>query len=155
MIGQRISAGGIVLQDGKVLLVRLRREGVYDFWVLPGGGIEGEEGIFRAAEREVWEETGLEVQAEKIAYIEDFIDEGKYVVKFWMACRQVGGSLSLEHKPAGERELVEVGFFSKEKILQMQVFPVILKESFWQDAEEGFPTIQYLGNSGESDRENG
>src|SRR5512140_2416032 len=102
MIGQRISAGGIVVQNGKVLLVRHYRENQYDFWVMPGGGIEGEEGIFKAAEREVWEETNLKVRAEKIAYVEDFIDEGNYVCKFWVVCDLVSGNLSLENKVISE-----------------------------------------------------
>ena len=69
MIGQRISSGGIVVHKGKVLLVHHYQNDGFDFWVMPGGGIEGDEGILRAAEREVWEETNLKVRAERIAYV--------------------------------------------------------------------------------------
>jgi ADP-ribose pyrophosphatase YjhB (NUDIX family) len=145
MIGQRLSAGGIVIREGKVLLVHLVEAGRFDFWVLPGGGMEGDEGILKAAEREVWEETGLTVQAERIAYVEDFIDEGKYVCKFWVYCQLDAGEISLEHRQASESCLVEAGFFKREEVLGMNVFPAILKETFWEDLEAGFPTIRYLG----------
>ncbi len=145
MIGQRISAGGIVIQDGKVLLVHLVEAGRFDLWVMPGGGIEGDEGIFRATEREVWEETSLTVKAERIAYVEELIDEGKYVCKFWLVCRLEGGRLSLENKVPGEDNLKEARFFSKEELQGMNAYPTVVKDVLWQDLEEGFPTIKYLG----------
>jgi 8-oxo-dGTP pyrophosphatase MutT (NUDIX family) len=80
---QKISAGGIVLQGRKILMVHHYPPNKYDFGVMPGGGIDGNNGIFRAAEGEVWEETNLTVRADKIAYIEEFIDLGRYVCKFW------------------------------------------------------------------------
>jgi 8-oxo-dGTP diphosphatase len=145
MIGQRISAGGIVIRNGKVLLVHHYEKDRFDFWVMPGGGIEGDEGIFRAAEREVWEETSLIVTAEKIAYVEDFIDEGKYVCKFWVCCSFENGELSTEHKDANEGYLRDAKFFSTEELRRVNAFPLILKDIFWRDLEAGFPTIKYLG----------
>ncbi len=145
MIGQRISAGGIVVDNDKVLLVRLCQEGQYDFWVMPGGGIEGDEGIFKAAEREVWEETNLTVRADRIAYVEELTDEGSYVCKFWVVCRLESGTLSIEHKVAGEDSLKEARFFSREELQGMDAFPSILKDVFWQDAAAGFPAIKYMG----------
>jgi 8-oxo-dGTP diphosphatase len=64
---QRISAGGIVVQDNKVLLVHHCQQDAFDFWVMPGGGVEGHEGILKAAMQEVFEETNLAVTAERIA----------------------------------------------------------------------------------------
>jgi ADP-ribose pyrophosphatase YjhB (NUDIX family) len=81
---QRISSAGIVVQDDGVVLMHHFQENVFDFWVMPGGGVEGNEGILKTAEREVFEETNLKVTAERIAYIEDFIDQGRYVCKFWV-----------------------------------------------------------------------
>jgi ADP-ribose pyrophosphatase YjhB (NUDIX family) len=37
----RISAGATAENDGRVLMVRHLREGHYDFWVCPGGGVNG------------------------------------------------------------------------------------------------------------------
>jgi len=63
------AAGGIVLIDDKILLVknRLSEEYIDDydsgFWGYPKGHLDGEETPIKAAEREVYEETGFKVSA--------------------------------------------------------------------------------------------
>jgi 8-oxo-dGTP diphosphatase len=145
MIGQRISAGGIVVQDEKVLLVHHYMENKYDFWVLPGGGVEGDEGIFTAVEREIWEETSLKVKAQRIAYIEELTDEGRYICKFWICCDRENGNLSIKHKAADEDFLTGARYFSKEELKGVNAYPSILKNDFWDDMQAGFETIKYLG----------
>ena len=50
------AAGGVVVRDGRVLLVHRAR---YDDWSLPKGKLEPGETWEDAALREVWEETGV------------------------------------------------------------------------------------------------
>jgi 8-oxo-dGTP diphosphatase len=50
------AAGGIVVRDGRVLLVHRPR---YDDWTLPKGKLDAGESWQEAARREVEEETGL------------------------------------------------------------------------------------------------
>jgi 8-oxo-dGTP diphosphatase len=145
MVNQRISAGGIVVVDNKVLMVHHFLENQYDFWVLPGGGIEENEGIFRAVERELLEETNLKVKSERIAYIEEFMDEGKYVCKFWVYCSLVQGKLSTEHKCTDEGFLQDAKFFSEEELCGMNAFPEIVRNDLWKDLADGFSKIKYLG----------
>ena len=52
--------------SGSLLLVR--HEGV-DMWVLPGGGLDGDESFHEAAERELAEEAGVEVEYDGLAYL--------------------------------------------------------------------------------------
>jgi len=144
---QRISAGGIVVNENKVLLVHHFQENKFDFWVLPGGGVEGAEGFMKAAEREVFEETNLVVKAEKIAYVQDFFDEGHYVCKFWVYCQLISGCVGLNNKEDSENFLENIGFFSQDEIQAMTVYPEILKNEFWRDLAQGFPHIKYVGLS--------
>ena len=64
-----ISAAALVVRDEQVLLVTHRETGRYDFWLPPGGSLEGSESIFECARRETLEETGLNVELEHILYI--------------------------------------------------------------------------------------
>lgn len=60
----RLSAVALIHHEGKIL-VGARRRGAYKgTYVLPGGGVELGESIVHALEREVKEETGLDVTVE-------------------------------------------------------------------------------------------
>ena len=61
------AAGGIILIDDKILLVKNRLSEEYEadydsgFWGYPKGHLDDEETPIKAAEREVYEETGFKV----------------------------------------------------------------------------------------------
>jgi 8-oxo-dGTP pyrophosphatase MutT (NUDIX family) len=63
-------AGGVVLRDGRVLLVRAK-PAPHD-WVLPKGHIEKNETPAETAEREVREEAGVEATAEREVGVLEF-----------------------------------------------------------------------------------
>ena len=55
----------VVERDEKVLMVRRGVEPGLGMWSLPGGYVDRGEMVERAAEREVVEETGLEVKGDR------------------------------------------------------------------------------------------
>jgi ADP-ribose pyrophosphatase YjhB (NUDIX family) len=55
---REVSAGGLVVRDGKVLLVRVENLQGEVRWTFPKGHLEAGEGPRQAARREVEEETG-------------------------------------------------------------------------------------------------
>lgn len=61
MIAPRVcfTAGGLVIQNSKILLVRHKKLGI---WLAPGGHIEDLEMPHQAALREVLEETGIQCE---------------------------------------------------------------------------------------------
>ncbi len=79
----RISAGAIVIHEQKILLVNHKKDGHYDFWVAPGGGVKGTETTEQTAIREVKEETGLDISVLKLAYIEELFNSEVRLCKFW------------------------------------------------------------------------
>jgi len=142
----RIGAGGLVVRDGRLLLVRHFEPGKLDFWVPPGGGVEGSEGALRGAEREVFEETGLKVRAERLAYIQELAAADYYLCKFWVVCVDDGAPLSLANRMPDERtSLVEAKFFSWAELQQVEAVPFLLEDSFWEDLRHGFPVLRHLG----------
>ncbi len=60
---------------GKVLLTRRTDNGQ---WCLPGGRVEAGESVSEACVREVWEETGLQVQITRLAGV--YSDPNRLVI---------------------------------------------------------------------------
>ena len=67
----RVGVGGVVVEDGKVLLVRRGSEPLQGEWSLPGGLVELGEELTQALRREMQEETGLDVAVGPIVEVLD------------------------------------------------------------------------------------
>ena len=128
----RISAGAIVIQDERILLVRhgAARHG-RDFLVGPGGGVENDESVSQAAVREVKEETGLDVTPDKLLLIEDMVSPQKRVIKTWFLCKLTGGKL-VKTQSAIDDGIIEAGWYSREELRDEVVYPSILVDTDWQ-----------------------
>ncbi len=137
----RISAGAIVEDQGRVLLVRHVVPRRYDFWVAPGGGVKGEESYEEAAAREVWEESGLKVKIGRLLYIEDLVNPECRFVKFWFTGHLIGGTFDVTHSEARAEHVVEAGWLKPEELLGKAVFPEVLTGRYTADKEAGFPGV--------------
>ena len=140
----RISAGAIVEHEGRVLLVRHHRPGQYDFWVCPGGGVQGDESLEQGAVREVREETGLEVHISRLLYVEQFVNPECRYVKFWFAGQLIGGELSSTHPEAVAEHITHASWLSPLEFAGKTVFPPVLSDQYWRDRERSFPGVTYL-----------
>jgi 8-oxo-dGTP diphosphatase len=85
----RIGVYAIILGEGTVLLAH-RRD--IDWWNLPGGGMEIGETVEEAMCREVREETGLEVEVERLVGVYSKPQKQEVVLTF--RCRIIGGELT-------------------------------------------------------------
>lgn len=134
----RISSGALVLRDERILLVRHRLEGEYDYWAPPGGGVEDHEELEAAAAREVFEEAGIRAQMLSLAYIDELIDHYGRMIKFWYIAQYLSGEITLELNPAVEESIVDAGWFAHATLPKEHVFPVLLRDQFWKDLGSGF-----------------
>jgi 8-oxo-dGTP diphosphatase len=76
------AAGGVVLRDGKVLLVHRPR---YDDWTLPKGKLDPGESFEDAALREVCEETGLRCSlGRELPATHYEVDGRPKIVRYWL-----------------------------------------------------------------------
>jgi 8-oxo-dGTP diphosphatase len=140
----RIAAGVLIEQEGRILLVRHRKPGCYDFWVAPGGGAEGNEDLRNAARREVREECGLDVEPLAIAYIEELLMGDCRECKVWFTGRLLGGQLQTSSAAAAEH-ITDAAFLSRVELAGKTVYPTVLLDDYWQKREQGFAHPRYLG----------
>lgn len=94
------SAGCLVLHNGKLLLM----EGRGGKFGPPGGSTESGESAQCAAERETWEETGVEVEARRLA---TSFDNGFHL--YW--CEPIGDFSPEVQRPL---EVTSVGLFDPD-----------------------------------------
>lgn len=76
-----IAVGGIAVVDGSILMVRRSNPPEAGRWTIPGGRVELGETLSSAVERELLEETGLEVRCEGLrGWVERIIPGFHYVI---------------------------------------------------------------------------
>jgi 8-oxo-dGTP diphosphatase len=91
-----VGVGGVLIRDGKALLVRRGKEPLYGRWVVPGGTVELGEPLEQALVREMQEETGLVVEPLEVLTVFDRIErDGERVVYHYVIvdylCRWLSG----------------------------------------------------------------
>jgi ADP-ribose pyrophosphatase len=71
----RAAVGAVVIEAGKVLLVKRKYAPKKGKWAIPGGSVNLGESLQAAAEREIKEETGLNIKAGEPVHTFDLIEE--------------------------------------------------------------------------------
>ena len=112
---EAVSCGGVVIHDGKLLLLYKNQNGRYMGWVLPKGTVEPGETYQQTALREVKEETNSD--AEIVKYIgktqytfrgnEDIVSK---TVHWYLMVTD-----SFDCKPQAEEFFVDAGFYKQHE----------------------------------------
>jgi ADP-ribose pyrophosphatase YjhB (NUDIX family) len=134
----------VVLVDGDRLLLVRHRKGEKTYWLLPGGGLDYGEGIFECAARELREETGLEIEAEKLLYLSEAIapDKSRHILNLTVLGRLTGGELA----KADEEILDEVAWVPFADLAGLTLYPAI-QPQLLASYQEGFAhDMRYLGS---------
>lgn len=93
-----VGVGGVVVQDGRALIVKRAHEPRKGEWSLPGGMVELGETLVDALRREIKEETGLDVEVGDVVEVFDRVHrhDGRIQYHFVIVdylCRPTGGML--------------------------------------------------------------
>jgi ADP-ribose pyrophosphatase YjhB (NUDIX family) len=106
-----------VVHEGKILLIQERMDGR---WAMPGGWADLGNAPASVAEREVWEESGYHVKAEKVVAVIDAnrIEpmEFYHAFKIIFLCTLVGG------EPQTSYETLAVDFFDLNDLPPLSLY---------------------------------
>lgn len=120
----RVRVAGILIQDGKILLIEhLKKDKKY--WLVPGGGVEWGESAAEALAREFKEETNLDIEVEKFLFLSETIapDKEKHVINLYF---KIGKCENSEDMVLGdEKNLSDLRFVTKEEIENIKLYPNI------------------------------
>ena len=130
--------GAVIVESGRVLLVRRGQQPLKGKWSLPGGMLELGESLLFGVAREVREETGLEVEPIELIELLDRVHREDnrvryhYVIADYL-CRVVGGSLQAASDADAVR-WVERAEWNSHSALILDPITVRVIESGWQRA---------------------
>lgn len=111
---------GLVVKDGKFLMLQQKTSSGKVWWDLPGGRIKYGEDPVESLKREVFEETKLEVEVGKpIGMWHFFWDEDKIqVVCTAFLCRLKGGEVDIRRNPDESEEFVKYEWLTMEQLFK-------------------------------------
>jgi ADP-ribose pyrophosphatase YjhB (NUDIX family) len=103
----KVDVRAAIFKEDRLLMVKERTD---EGWTMPGGWADVGDVPSQAAEREAWEEAGLQVKARKLIGVYDANRKGPlelfHAYKIVYLCELVGG------EPTTSHETIEVAFFS-------------------------------------------
>lgn len=114
----KVDVRGVIFEEDRILLVK---ESIDKCWTLPGGWADVCETPSGNVQREVFEEAGLEVTADRLLAVYDRSKQGHipeypfHVYKMFFLCKVTGG----EMKPG--METLDVGFFDLDNLPELSL----------------------------------
>lgn len=135
-----VGVGGVIIQDGRALLIRRGSEPLRGEWSIPGGTLELGESLQEGVVRELREETGLEVRVLDLIEVFDriFLDESSqllerkprlrfhFVIVDYL-CERIGGNL------CAASDVTDVVFASEDELGRYRLTETatrVLKKAF-------------------------
>lgn len=118
----KVDVRGAAFRDGKILLVKETSDGK---WALPGGWADAGECPSKSIEREVWEESGFHVKAQRLAAIYDRSLHPHrplwhyHIYKLFFICEITGGQATTSS------ETEEVAFFCEDDLPQLSITKIL------------------------------
>lgn len=121
----RVRIAGILVENGKVLMIEQEKKG-NRYWLLPGGGLDFGESFEECIKREFMEEAGIEVESEKLMFISESIapDNSRHIVNLYFKVVKKSGDIKI----GDEEILTDIKFIAADELCNYTVYPNIKSE---------------------------
>lgn len=139
----RTSAKAVIVHNGKLLAIKVS-DSTKTWYFLPGGGQECEETLPQTVEREVREETGIEVKCRDLLFaVENVHVESFHRVDLVFLCEYIGKAENVSL----HCDTNQVGFdwLDLSELNKLPLYPARLRRSII-DYYQGKDYVKYLGN---------
>ena len=147
----RIRAAGLLVRDGRILLVR-HEVGEDTYWIPPGGGFESvkDESTRDTVRREFMEETGLAVDVGPLVYVREFAEPamGRFHMELFYRIDAWRGELSLANLSGlggDEFDIKELAWISRDELAALPFYPAELLDDVWARVAAEVVVIRHLG----------
>lgn len=118
----RIRIAGLYIEDGRILLVKHRKNNL-EYYLLPGGGQEPGESCTQALKREWLEELNLSIEIGSFLFMGESVPRPhlrrSQVMQITFEIKKISGSIKLT--PDGA--LIDWGWVPVDKISSTRIFP--------------------------------
>jgi len=111
----KIIVGGVVKKDNKYLLVQEAQEKCRGKWNIPAGHLDPNETIFDGAKREIFEESGFNVDITGIASISNRVLPDDEFLGIIFSTEIIDGEISIN-----PNEILDIKWFTYDEILNMK-----------------------------------
>ena len=126
----------VLLKDRKLLVLKSKYSSG-EFYLLPGGGIEGMESLKETAIRETKEETNYDIEIQKLLYLQEWIDEksDKNVLSVVFLGKIIDGKETHLNDPAIAKgnikgiEWIDIKDLNKITLYPIEIIPLLQKDS--------------------------
>ncbi len=110
----RIGVGALVIESGKILLVKRKYPPSRGKWSIPGGHVELGESILETARRELKEETGVEAIPLGVVNVDDYIAYDERGIRYhYVLITVLLKPLTYDVEPGSDA--LDAGFFTLEE----------------------------------------
>ncbi len=111
----KIIVGGVIKKDNKYLLVQEAQEKCRGKWNIPAGHLDPNETIFDGAKREIFEESGFNVDITGIASISNRVLPDDEFLGIIFSTEIIDGEISIN-----PNEILDIKWFTYDEILNMK-----------------------------------
>ena len=105
----KVAVATVLEHEGRIVLLRrAQHDAAHGLWIMPGGHVDRGEVVTSAAEREVREETGLELNQKGLLGVYSYPENPIVLCVYW-GCSKGG-------EPRGNGEALELGLFKSDEL---------------------------------------